>query len=345
MPASSSLVGRMLAKITLLSLPFLVILLSYVALDPFWVLYHYQTFSDHLITIPNRDYISTQMYLNTYQQRQYKSFILGNSRTLAFHVRDWNRYLGDTTSFHYDASGESLYGVWQKLRFLDQHSPGIKNALIVCDAELLKATKDVETHIGRKDPRVTGELPFSFQLSFFKAYLSNLFYYKYVKYRLTGVRTADLEGMLESRRLYYDPHTNDLSLPDIEQEIRVDSAGYYARNKRLTPRPPAPAVSPSVLGAAQQQQLVAIQNIFKHNRTAYQFVISPLYNQRQLNPADLQILERIFGAQHIHDFSGVNEFTREVGNYYEDSHYRPSVGRKILKLIYAPDKNGAELPK
>lgn len=340
MAASSSRASKMLAKILLISLPFLALLISYVVLDPFWVLHHYSVFSDHLITIPNRDYISTQMYLNTYQKRQYNSFILGNSRTMAFRIQDWNKYIIDTTSFHYDASGENLYGVWQKLRFLEQHSPGIKNVLIVCDAELLSGTKDMESHLLRKDPRVTGEWPFSFQLSFFKAYLSNSFYYKYLWYRITGIRTPDLDGMLESRRIFYDPITNDMSLPDIEQEIRTDSVGFYKRNKRLIPRSTNLKVSPAVIGAEQMTQLVAIRNIFKRSNTNYQFVISPLYDEQELNPADVAILERIFGSSHIHNFSGVNEFTQVVGNYYEESHYRPSVGRKILKLIYAPGSTG-----
>lgn len=342
--ANFSCAGQLLGKVFLLSLPAWVLAVSYFVLDPFWVLYHYPTFSDNLITIPNRDYVSTQMYLNTYQQRRYRSFILGNSRTLAFRVRDWSRYTHDSAAFHFDASSESLFGVWKKLQFLEAHSPGIRNVLIVCDPSLLSQTQDVKTHLARKDPRLTGELPFSFQLTFFQVYFSNHFYAKYLKRRLTGKYTPDMATMMEHRRVHYDPQTNDLTLPDLDEEIRADSAGYYARNKDLTPRLAPPPIAPAAIGAAQLRQLVAVHNIFERNHTNYNLVLSPLYQQQQVNPADVALLVRLFGAGRVHDFSGVNQYTRAKGNYYEEYHYRPVLGRQLLRAIYAPDST-AEVPR
>lgn len=325
----------MLRKIFWLSLPFLMVLGSYFVLDPFRVLYQYPTYQEPMAAIPNRDYISTQMYLNTYKKQSYKSFILGNSRTMAYHIRDWEPYIQDTIAFHYDASGESLFGLWKKLQFLEQHHSALKNVLIICDAELLEKTKDYETHILRKDPRTLGDYPIGFQLAFIKAYFSDNFFYKYIKNHITGNFTPDMEEVLERRRIYYDPFTNDLLLPDINQEIKKDSLGYYARNKRLKIIQ-KPSVSKAVIGAIQLQQLVAIHNILMRHQTNYQIVISPLFNQHQLNPSDLTTLQRLFGTRRIHDFSGVNEFTTKVSNYYEESHYRPLVGRAILKQVYAP---------
>lgn len=333
-PSTSA--GRLVGKALLLSAPFWALALSYLVFDPFWVLYRYPTFPDHLITIPNRDYISTQMYLNTCRQRPYRSFILGNSRSLAFRVRDWSHYTGDTLAFHFDAAGESLYGVWTKLRFLEQHAPGLDHVLLVADADLFRQTQDVPAHMTRKDPRVTGELPFAFQLSFFKAYATNGFFLDYLRRRFTPGRTPAMAALFESRRVHYDPLTNDMSLPDIEQEIRTDSLGYYARNRRLPPRAARPAVAPAVIGAVQLAQLEAIRSIFRRRHTRFHLVISPLYDQRKLNPADVAILLRVFGPAHVHDFSGANRYTRPAGNYYEQSHYRPAVGRQLLRAIYAP---------
>jgi hypothetical protein len=327
----------MLRNIFLLSLPFLAILLSYFVLDPFRVLYHYQRFDEPLVAIPNRDYISTQMYLNTNAQRRYNSFILGNSRTLAFHVSDWTPYLHNASAFHYDASGESLYGVWKKLEFLKENGSAIQNALLVCDAELLAKTDDFDTHILRKDPRVVGALPLAFQLSFVKAYLANNFFYTYSKWLVTKQMTPDMAQVLESRHVYYDPQTNDLILPDLEAEIKRDSLGFYARNSRLKIAR-KPGVNAAVIGAAQLRQLIAIRNIVKAEHTNFQLVISPLFNQKQLNPADLAILQRTFGAANVHDFSGNNSITSNPGNYYEESHYRPFIGRQLLRQIYRPAK-------
>ncbi|MFD2718421.1 hypothetical protein ACFST9_06825 [Hymenobacter monticola] len=325
---------QLLSKIFLLSIPFLLLIASYIIFDPFWVLYQYPDFADNLITIPNRDYVSTEMYINTSAKRKYTSFILGNSRTMAFSIRDWRKYTNDSLSFHYDASGESLFGIWKKLLFIEQHSQEINNALLIVDSELLAEVKDFDSHFRRKDPRITGEWPFAFHFSFLKAYFSDLFFFSYYQKRFLHKSTSEMDEMFESRRVHFDPVTNDMSLPDIEQEIHADSIGFYNRNKRLWPRNAKPTVAQSVTGAEQIQQLVAIHNIFKKHHTKYQIVISPMYEQVVFNPADLSCMQRIFGAEHVHDFSGVNKFTQVVGNYYEDMHYRPSVGREIMREIY-----------
>lgn len=59
-------VGRLLRNVALLSLPITTVLLSYFMLDPFRVVYHYPSFEEPLVAIPNRDYISTQMYLERF---------------------------------------------------------------------------------------------------------------------------------------------------------------------------------------------------------------------------------------------------------------------------------------
>jgi hypothetical protein len=89
-------------------------------------------------------------------------------------------------------------------------------------------------------------------------------------------------------------------------------------------------------------QLVTGRNILRLTHTRYQLVISPLYQQQQLNPADLAILQRLFGAASVHDFSGINLLTQSIGNYYDEYYYRPAVGRQILKAIYAPALPGGK---
>ena len=326
----------LLGKALLLALPPLGLAVSYVVADPFWVLYHYPHFSGTLLTVPNRDYISTQMYLNNNPQRRYRSFIFGDSRTMAFRVRDWAAYTGDPASFHFDASSESLYGVWKKLAFLEQRGVLLRHVLLVVDPYLLRQTQDIHSHLMRKDPRVTGEWPVGFQLTFFKAYLTNHFYVKYWKRRLTGRYTPDMATMLEGRRVCYDPVTNDLGLPDAEAEIRSDSVGYYAR--RIFPaRPARPVVSPAVIGAAQEAQLRAVQGILRRSGASYRIVISPVYTQEAMHSADVAVLKHMFGAQFVYDFSGINRYTQPLGNHYEEYHFRPLVGRQLLKIIYAED--------
>ena len=54
----------------------------------------------------------------------------------------------------------------------------------------------------------------------------------------------------------------------------------------------------------------------------------------KLNESDLIYLKDTFGEDNVFDFSGINEFTNDYRNYYEISHYRPHVARKILEIVY-----------
>lgn len=330
----SSRTGQLVGKILLLALPLIAVLISYIIWDPFRVLYHYTNFSYNLVSIPNRDYISTQMYLNNYEKSKYKSFILGNSRTIAFPSRSWTPYIGDSLSYHFDASTESLFGVWKKLQFIEAHGSEIKNVLLICDASLLEQTHDAEAAIIRKDPRLLGQSPLGFQLSFLRSYLSDYYFYKYIKRRFRGEYTPDMHDVFASTPIVMDSVNNELSWPELEQKIKTDSQTFYGHNTYLANQVVHPKIASAVIGGEQRQQLVAIHNIFKSHNTNYHLIISPLRNQEQLNPADLNYLEQIFGEAHVHDFSGSNEFTRQTGNYYEASHYRPILGRQILRLIY-----------
>ncbi|KAA6318040.1 hypothetical protein EZS27_031899 [termite gut metagenome] len=46
---------------------------------------------------------------------------------------------------------------------------------------------------------------------------------------------------------------------------------------------------------------------------------------------DLEYLENVFGEDNVFDFLGINTFTQDYTNYYDDSHYRPHVAREIMK--------------
>jgi hypothetical protein len=60
-----------------------------------------------------------------------------------------------------------------------------------------------------------------------------------------------------------------------------------------------------------------------------------MYDQLRIDKTDLNYLEQLFGKSNVFDFSGKNIFTENIGNYYEDSHYRPHVAQKIMEYIYA----------
>ena len=98
-------------------------------------------------------------------------------------------------------------------------------------------------------------------------------------------------------------------------------------------RSPKPA-GPPPLTAEEKKQLLAIKKIFEKHNTRYKVVISPIYNQVPMEKEQIELLEQIFGKEYIYNFSGKNQFTEPLHNFYETSHYRPHVANEIMKKIY-----------
>lgn len=65
-------------------------------------------------------------------------------------------------------------------------------------------------------------------------------------------------------------------------------------------------------------------------------IISPDYLQVNINPADVKTLKRFFGKRNVFDFTGINEYTEDIHNYYEPGHYRPALGKRLMEKIYEP---------
>ena len=77
-----------------------------------------------------------------------------------------------------------------------------------------------------------------------------------------------------------------------------------------------------------------IRRIFDAHGTNFRVVVSPNYDHVPLHPVDLEALRELFGGGNVRDFSGVNEITSDVRNYYERVHFRPHVGESILSELY-----------
>lgn len=333
-------VSWFLVKTVVLSLPLLMLLVAYACWDPFFVVRkHAQYYPDPIGVSPNRDFVSTEL-LVAHGPTQHDSFIFGNSRSMAFETGDWSTHLnGGARPFHYDASLESLYGVWAKVRYLDRVGFPLRNALLVVDASLLEHSDYTDKRaLYRKHPLISGDSWWDFHLSFFEAFLARLFFVKYAHFKLGHRWHGYMAGVLERRWTVQDPLSNDLSFRPREEEITRLGEGYYRLHAGEFdgPRPDVGTSSPPALNELGRKRLAELAEIFTRQGTNVQVVVSPLYDGRPLARADLTLLEDAFGKGRVHDVSGVNAITADRHNYYESSHYRIDVARQIMEKIYGP---------
>jgi hypothetical protein len=331
-PSKTREVLRLTGRLALLAAPIWMALGWFLVADPFKVVRSYDSYyvsGEPIYVNLNRGFVSTATFLNHYPSPPYEAFIFGNSRSLFYEVRDWQQFIGDTPCFHFDASDESLYGIERKLAFLDQRGVALRHALLVMDSELLAQAQENPGYLFRAPPQISGTSSISFQWAFLRTFLDANFIKSYLKFKLTG------EGF-SNTPFDYELTANELRLAEYETELARDPDAFYAARQNLFfGRTPEEEVSSSVIGPKQERLLASIAAIFRRQKTDFHAVISPLYDQDKLNPADRAKLETAFGPGRVFDYSGVNDLTQSVTNYYETSHYRPHVARRILSEIYA----------
>lgn len=318
------------------SFPVWFLLIGYFVFDPFMVLRTYDDFS-YPTVLPNRDYISTEMFLNNYQKYKYNSYVFGSSRTLAFRPESWVQHLPEgSIPYIFDASGESIYGINRKIKLIDQLGVKIDNALIILDLDVsFQRSANHEGHLFIKHPKVSGEYSYPFHLEFLEAYSNPTFLMSFYDYKLTGEFKPYMLDYLENRKLIYDTINNKITIQDQNDELALNQEAYYEKRASLFYQRSENQFIDTVIqiNDVHKKLLFEIKEILDKHKTNYKVVISPLYDQIKFHPKDQEILSSYFGER-LYDFSGKNDITEEKMNYYETSHYRPIVGDSIFKYIY-----------
>jgi hypothetical protein len=333
---------KFVLKLFIFSLPFFLVLFYYIYKDPFKTIFNYDYYyRDNSIqgVILNRDFVSFETFLNNNVKFDYDSFILGNSRSIFFKKNIWAKYISsDSEIFHFDASGESIYGVEAKLRFLDDQKVPIKNAIIVIDPSLLIKSEDDKGFLLMKHYSLSGKNRFAFELEFFKAFLNIKFFTSFLYFQVSNRIEPFMKkfSVLDDRPMNYDLRSNEISFSEIDSLIQSSPEDYYT-NERMSifyNRGSVQIFSKPVIDKTSIELLIKISTILNNHKTNFKIVISPLYDQVKINSRDLYILNSIFNKNNVFDFSGINKFTNDYHNYYETSHYRPIVAEEIMNIVY-----------
>ena len=313
------------------------LILSYIYYDPFRVLYKYSNYYKNCFCSLNRDFVSTEVYLNNKDKLKYDCFIFGSSKSLAFLCTDWKKYIPKGSPFHYDASNETLTGLRDKINFINEENGKIDHAIIVIDMYLLGGIGYLSGPLYEPHPLVSKTSWFNFHTSYFKSFLSDFYLVKFLDYYYTKNYSPYMKGIVETRPIDYNAITNDFYLKVYDEELEKNPEGYIKKHiEAYTARDTVNMTfSPLVINEKQISLLSDIYKVLSKQHTKYKIVIPPPYNQEYLNKKDLEKLDSIFGKENVYDFSGKNEYSRNIENYYESFHFRPKVARDIMRRIYS----------
>ena len=340
---------RFIIKAFIFASPLVIILTVSVLFDPFKVIYDYDEYYKGSFISVNREFVCLKLYERNTKTIAYDSFIFGSSRSHAFQVKNWKTYLPPgSKGFHFDASGEGVYGIFNKIHYIDETGGALSNALIVVDEDTLTQTKNREGHLSISPPRLSKESPIEFYIEFFKPLLNLRFVIGYIDYSLFRTNRDYMEYLF--KRAKYN-HISDNSTGDLyygyEKMIEEDKDGYYnaLKSKGVFYDRSKAERRQQPVSAAEKELLIKVKKILDKHKTDYRIVVSPAYDQVPLGNDHLQLLNDIFGSRRIYNYSGENRFTESMYNYYEDNHYRPLVANEIMREIYRVPKSTAKLQK
>lgn len=322
-----------LLKCVLLILPFLALLGLYFYDDPFEVLNEHKTYYKSPVAV-NEGYVGWQHYRMQRDSVKYNSFLLGNSCTMAFQIKDWEKYIPGGRAIRLYGSAERLGNIYRKVKALDALQDTIANVLILVDNATLKQTQITNMSTQVLHPEVTGQSNWEFQMCFLQTFFNPDFCVPYVDYRIFGQYRRYMRGVINKGAVERNCITNDVFNPR-EKEIAECGEAYWEKHKKEFPvRDTVQKIAPPIIMKKQLDMLAEMQDIFVKHGTNCKILINPRYNQVRLNPEDVKQLQEIFGKENVFDFSGINEYTSDIHNYYEKGHYRPLLGRKMLEVMY-----------
>lgn len=307
-------------------------------LDPFKIWFSY---NDYYLNSPvtlNRDHVCFNIYQKNKDSIEYDSFILGSSRSLAFNTNSWKSKLkGKCEPFHFDASGEGVFGINNKLKFLDQTNVNIKNVLIVLDEYSMKIDTNQNVYFLMSHPELSGESKFEYYSTFLKASLDLRFIVAYLDYKIFKKHRPYFASYISKFEPSGNTKTGDFYYDTYEQNIKSDSISFYNKlinNGVFYNRIHTKKFCGTPIQKREREQLNSIAALLKKHGCNYKIVVSPMYEQIPLSPARCNLLDSLFGKKNIYNFSGVNDYTNEIGNYYENIHFRPAVAESILNKMY-----------
>lgn len=315
-------------------------IILYVIVDPFKVIWHYDLYytSDSFIGL-NRGFVSAKHYDNHREEYGYNSFIFGNSRSIAYYVDEWKKYLPkESVCYHYDVSGGSVGELNYEIKFINNHGY-LQNALLILDLDLLSQTER-NGILFSCPPIIKGNKDIlKFHNEYFMAFYGSEFFSCFIDYKIHKEYKPYMGFYINNpkKAMDYNPINNELYWD--KQEESIENGLYYndAKIKEFENAQFPGKVSESVLDDERKNMLREIKSVFELQKTNYRIIISPIFDQIKINPDDLQFLTDLFGRDYVFDFSGPNQWNADFHNYYETSHYRPCVANEIMKIVYSND--------
>ena len=268
----------------------------------------------------------------------------------SFKLKEWKKYLPKkSVPFHFDGSGEGMYGIYHKLKFLDKDGANVNKVLIILEKRGLssedkmngKGMMDKSNVIGVAPPEISGEPFYKFYSTYLKKAFDLKFVAAYSDYILFNTYRPYMSRFFqkESGNKLINKINGDYQVPNGIADNKKDSLAYYQKridNGIFYQRPVEHDKKYAIIDK-EIEYLQGIRDIFDKHQTDYRIVLAPTYDQVPMPQHQLNLLVEILGKEHIYNFTGKNKYTEPISNFFESDHYKPYVANEILEEIYGKE--------
>jgi len=318
-------------------IPIVIVLIIYLVTDPFKTLH---PFSFQYFDVTNRDYISSELFLRNISKFHYDSYIFGSSRCGGFNSYHWKHYLPEgSTQFLFQSWSESITGIEQKIDYIDNHNDDLNNALVLLDIPGSFSKEQLPKEVLTiKHYQFSGQPKFEFQCCLFWGFIQK-----------PSIWWSSVKQFIRHDIPVFpmDTLSNDWGTNNRYADIRIQPAKDSLCNcttktkaiflKQIKNKSNSDLTESKPLITSQfLKQLMHIKEVFDNHHTDYRIVISPAYcyTYPRINEEDLKILQDVFGADKVFNYSGKNLLTDDCFNFSDPDHFGQSVGWQIIEDIY-----------
>lgn len=325
-----------IAILVFIAIPLILLVGLYLWTDPFRCIH---AFDIKDIDEVNREYLSTELFLRNNPTYHYNSFIFASSRGMALNTYQWKQYLPEGAQpFLFQAWSETVTGIEMKLCYLNEHNIPIDNALILIDIpgtfdrnQISNGAMFIKHYV------FTGESRAMYNIKqYFNFIQCPSLWARYTRKAIRGEKETFFSDTISND---YD-NTNSMMYMECPPQDSLNNCSELTMTSFIEKvehmRLKEVVVSDPLIIPQLEQRLMHIRAIFDANHTDYHIIVTPAfcYTHPTLNPDDLEVLNRIFGEERVHDYTGENEWTIDYNNFLDPNHFGKCIGYRIIEDIY-----------
>lgn len=335
-------IRRFILKSLAAALPVWIVLAIYLVSDPFNVLRPKTSRAvPHQAAGRNMGVVSITTYLEHNDSARYDSFIFGSSMSQNYRADQWRQYLPAGASvLHFDATMETVDGIVDKIRYLNDHGTNVDNALIIIEEEMLRRQPLDNDILHVRPPEITSEVSrWHFHTLYFNAYKNPLVMGWCLAPKYFAKQMED-EGLITTDPAVRYEAANEYRYNSFDSLIDRDPDAFFT-TARINAIKASSDWKPEMQSELMTPHLIAklkeLKALLEQNHTNYMVIIQPRYHRRWISHADMALLVDILGKERVHDYSRDSVLCNDPRAYYDrQAHLTSRHCNALLDRAYGP---------